>query len=142
MKKLSLTIIALLLFAGVRAQETIKADSAIVGLKTFLLMRTLPIASVVESNVQGTVVVSFKIDDNHSMTEVQVVESLSPAFDAEVLREFKSFHQPILLTPAKYTAGVGLLINHGNTKGSIPPVDKSLYQNYLFDVIITANRIN
>lgn len=105
-------------------------------------MRTLPIASAVESNSQGMVVIGFKIDDDHSITEVQVIKSLTPAFDVEVLREFKSYHQPILLAPSKYTAGVGLLINHRDTKGTMPPVDKSVYQNYLFDVIITADRRN
>ena len=142
MKTLYVTIFALFLFDGAYAQETIKADSATVGLKAFLLMRTLPIASAVESNSQGMVVIGFKIDDDHSITEVQVIKSLTPAFDAEVLREFKSYHQPILLAPSKYTAGVGLLINHGDTKGTMPPVDKSVYQNYLFDVIITADRRN
>ena len=64
MKKLLLTIIALLFFAGVQAQETIKTDSSVVSLKKYLTNNIHPPAVAVENHIQGTVVVSFKVDDN------------------------------------------------------------------------------
>jgi len=140
MKTLYITIITLFLFTGAYAQETAKVDSAsVVKLKTFLSGHILPVAVSVENNVQGVTIVGFKIDENKNITDVHVVKSLSPEFDAEVLREFQKYHQTILLPPSEYIAGVWLMIDNKKPKQPITPVDKSLYPNYLFDVTVNVH---
>ncbi|MGN6177785.1 MAG: energy transducer TonB [Mucilaginibacter sp.] len=137
------TIIALLLFTGAYAQENIKIDTAAaIQLKAFLQRRVLPIAVAVENNMQGTTVVSFKIDSGQNITDVHVLRSLCPEFDAEVLREFKMYNKTIPLTPAVYTAGVGLVIENKKPSKKYQPLDISLYQNYLFGVNVIVNSDN
>ena len=141
MQTLCLTIITLLLIGKAYSQQTASPDSAAVAdLKGFLGRNVRPIASTVENNIQGTVVVSFKIDDNKNVTGVQVVKSLTREFEAEVLRVFQAYHQSILLPPAGYTAGVNLDIESRKTKIKPAPIDKSLYKNFLFEVTIITER--
>jgi len=143
MKALCSTIIALFLFTGVYAQEAAKDDSVgVAKLEIFLGNNVRPMAVAVENNVQGTVVVGFKIDSNRNIEGVWIIKSLVREQDLEVLRVFRMYHQPLALPPGEYSAGVGLLVNHPKSKGAVPPVDKSLYKNYLFDYIITADRRN
>jgi len=142
MKTLHLTIIALLFFAGVRAQETTKADSSVISLKKYLTNNVhLPTAAI-ENHVQGTVVVSFKVDDNKNITEAHVVKSLSKECDTEVLRVFKEYHKALSLSPAEYTAGVSFLIQNRNDERKIMTVNQSPYQNFLFDINVIAHVSN
>jgi len=140
MKTIFITVIALFLFNASYAQDTTKTDSAVADFKTYLTKKVLPVAIAVEKNEQGTVVVSFKIDDNKNITHVQVVRSCSREFDAEVLRKINAYNKPISLPPAKYTIGVALVIYYANSKTSIHPVNRSYYQNYLFDSVVTVYR--
>jgi len=139
MKKLHLTIIALIFFAGVRAQEATKADSSVVTLKNYLSKHVRLPAVAVENHVQGTVVVSFKVDDNKNITEAHIVKSLSKECDAEVLRVFKDYHQVLALSPAEYTAGVSFVIQNGKSGRKIMTINQSPYQNFLFDINIISN---
>lgn len=138
MKALCLTVITLLTFIASHAQDTTKTDPAVAGLEKFLLYNIRPVAIAVENNVQGVTVVSFKIDSNKSITDVHVVKSLSREFDAEVLRVFHEYHQSISLPPAEYTVGVWLLLEKRKSKTPMEPFDKSLYQNFLFEINITV----
>ena len=142
MKKLHLTIIALLFFAGVRAQETTKADSSVVSLKKYLTKNVHLPAAAVENHVQGTVVVSFKVDDNKNITEAHVVKSLSKECDAEVLRVFKEYHKALSLSSAEYTAGVSFVIQSRKSGRQIMTVNQSPYQNFLFDINVIAQASN
>jgi len=138
MKKLHLTIIALLFFAGVRAQETTKADSAVVSLKKYLTNNVRPPVVAIENHVQGTVVVSFKVDDNKNITDVHVVKSLSKECDAEVLRVFNKYNLPLSLSPAEYSAGVSFVIQNRNSGRKIMTINQSPYQNFLFDINVVS----
>ena len=139
MKKLHLTIIALLFFAGVRAQEATKADSSVISLKNYLSKNVHPPAVAMENHVQGTVVVSFKVDDSKTITEVHVIKSLSKECDAEVLRVFKGYHQAMSLSAAEYTAGISFVIENGKSGRKIMTINQSPYQNFLFDINIISN---
>jgi TonB family protein len=139
MKTLCLTIIVLLFFARVHAQETASADSAVIGLKTYLAKNVRPPAIAMENHVQGTVIINFKIDDNKNITDFHVVKSLSRECDAEVLRIFQAYHKPISLPPAEYTSGITFLIESGKRKGKVGLFDKSLYQNFLFELNVISN---
>ena len=142
MKTLHLTIIALLFFAGVHAQETTKADSSIITLKNYLSKNVHPPAVALENHVQGTVVVSFKVDDSKTITEAHVVKSLSKECDAEVLRVFKGYHQALSLSPADYTAGVSFVIQNGKRERKIMTINQGPYQNFLFDINVIAHISN
>jgi TonB family protein len=139
MKRLYLTIIALLFFAGAHAQETAKSDSLVASLKIYLEKNLRPPAVAIENNVQGTVVIGFKIDDNKNITDIQVVKSLSRECDAEALRVFRGYRQPIPLSSAEYTAGITFLIENGKRKKKVIALDKSAYQNFLFEVNVISN---
>jgi len=93
----------------------------------------------IENHIQGTVVVSFKVDDSKNITGVHVVKSLSRECDAEVLRVFNKYHQPLSLTQADYSAGVSFVIQNGKSGKKIMTVNQSPYQNFLFDINIVAN---
>jgi TonB family protein len=136
MKTLSLTIIVLLFFVKAHSQETASTDSAIVNLKTFFKRQAHPPAVAVENNVQGTVVISFKIDDDKNITDIHVEKSLSSECDKEALRVFYAYHQPISLPPAEYTVGVTFLMVNKKGLSVTPPFDKSPYKNFLFEVEI------
>ena len=125
MKTLGLTIIALLFFANAYSQETANSDSAIVNLKTFFERQAHPPAVAVENNVQGTVVISFKVGDNKNITDIQIVKSLSPECDKEAFRVLHAYHQPISLPPAEYTAGVTFLMLNKKGVSDAAPFDKS-----------------
>jgi len=142
MKTLHLTIIALLFFAGAHAQETTKADTSVVTLKNYLSKHVRLPAVAVENHVQGTVVVSFKVDDNKNITEAHIVKSLSKECDAEVLRVFKEYHQALSLSPAEYTAGVSFVIQNGRSGPRIMTINQSPYQNFLFDINVIAHISN
>jgi TonB family protein len=142
MKTLHLTIIALLFFAGANAQEIAKTDSAVVSLKNYLSKNVHPPAVAMENHVEGTVVVSFKVDDNKNIAEVRVVKSLSKECDAEVLRVFKGYHRALSLSPAEYTAGVSFVIQNGKSGRKILTINQSPYQNFLFDINVIAHVSN
>jgi TonB family protein len=139
MKTLHLTIIALLFFSGAHAQEATKADSSVVSLKNYLSKNVHPPAVAMENHVQGTVVVSFKVDDSKTITEVHVIKSLSKECDAEVLRVFKGYHQALSLSPAEYTAGISFVIQNGKSGRKIMTINQSPYQNFLFDINVVSN---
>ena len=141
MKKLHLTIIVLLFFIGARAQEATKGDSSIINLKNYLSKNVRPPAAALENHVQGTVVVSFKVD-NKNITEVKVVKSLSRECDAEVLRVFREYHQALSLSPAEYSAGVSFVIENRKSGRKIMTVNQGPYQNFLFDINIVSNLPN
>jgi Gram-negative bacterial TonB protein C-terminal len=138
MKTTCLTIITLLFLAKAYAQETVKMDSTVAALQTYLLKRTLPPAVMVENHVQGTVVVGFKIDDNKNITDLYIVKSFARECDASVLRTMSSYAQTLSLPTADYTAGIHFLIEDSQHKIKTVPFDKSIYQNYLFDVDIRS----
>jgi len=134
MKTLHLTIITLLFFAGAYAQEATKADSSVVSLKNYLSKNVHPPAVAMENHVQGTVVVSFKVDDNKNVSDVRVVKSLRRECDAEVLHAFKAYHKALSLSPAEYTAGVSFVIQDGKSERKIMTINQGPYQNFLFDL--------
>ena len=139
MKTLHLTIVALLFFAGAHAQEATKTDSSVVTFKNYLSKHVHPPAVAMENHVQGTVVVSFKVDDSKTITEVHVIKSLSKECDAEVLRVFKGYHQALALSPAEYTAGVSFVIQNEKSGRQIMTINQSPYQNFLFDINVVSN---
>jgi TonB family protein len=138
MKKLLLIIIALFFFAGARAQVTTKTDSAVVSLKSYLTSNVRPPVVVIEDHVEGTVVVSFKVDDNKNIMDVRVVKSLNRECDAEVLRAFKGYHNALSLSPAEYTAGISFVIQDGKSGRKIMTVNQGPYQNFLFHLNVVS----
>ena len=134
MKKLLLTIIALLFFVGARAQVMTKTDSVVVNLKKYLTSHVLPPAVVIEDHIEGTVVVSFKVDESKTITDLRVVKSLNKQCDAEVLRAFRSYHEALSLSPAGYTAGVSFVIQDGKSERKTVTLNQSIYENFLFDL--------
>jgi len=136
MKTLSLAIIALLFFAKAYSQEPISADSTAVKLRNFFERNTHPPAVAVEDHVQGTVVIGFKVNEDRSITDIQVLKSLNPACDKEALRVFHDYRQPISLAPAEYTAGVSFLRLNKKGISDAAPFDKSPYKNFLFEASI------
>ena len=138
MKPLFLTIIALLFFVKAQSQEAAKTDSTVVALKTYLERKTRPSAPAVEDRIQGTVVIGFKIDDNKNIADLHIVKSFTKDCDGVVLDVMGRYRQPLSLPAAEYTLGVHFLIEGGRRKITTVPFDKSIYQNYLFDVDIKS----
>ncbi len=138
MKVTCLTIMTLLFLAKTYAQETVKMDSTVGVLQNYLLKNTLPPAVMVENHVQGTVVIGFKIDGNKNITDLHIVKSFTKDCDVSVLRAMSRYAQTLSLPSADYTAGIHFSIEDSKHKIKTVPFDKSIYQNYLFDVDIRS----
>lgn len=142
MKTLSLTIVAILFITKVYAQSANVDSATVVNLRRFFSRNIRYPAIARENDLQGTVVVTFRIDSNQKISDIKIIKSLSPECDADVLRVFLAYRQPLPLSPAEYTAGITFLIEGENHKNKIVPFDKSLYRNFLFEGSIIMVREN
>jgi TonB family protein len=136
MKALYLTIITLLFFVKAHSQDVVKADPTVEALRIHLAKNIHPSAIALENGVQGRVIITFKIDDNKKISDINIAESLTKECDAEVLRVIKGYTKAVLLPNGVYTIGVQFLIKNRKKSGGDIPLDKSLYQNFLFDISV------
>jgi hypothetical protein len=139
MKTGYLTIIALLSFVKGYSQQIAKADSSVLALKTYLQRRTLPSAEMREQNIQGLVIMGFKIDSNKKMTDLHFLKSSTEQYNSNVTNVLTSYTKEVLLPPAEYSIAFEFLLLFGKTKKVTIPFDKSLYPNFLFEVDIIYN---
>ena len=136
MKAIYLTITALLIFFSAQSQETIKTDSTVAALKTYLARHIRPSAIMMEKNIQGRSIIGFKIDDDKKISYIHFLKPLTNEYDNEVSRVLKLYPQDMLLPPAEYSISVQFLIEKRKYKSA--PFDKSIYQNFLFDLDIVS----
>ena len=145
MRSIYLTVIALLFFVSVYSQEAKKADStkansSVLALKKYLDMRTLPSAVMREQDIQGLVIVGFKIDSNKKITDIQFLKSSTKEYNGRVTRVLTEYTKDVLLPPDEYSIAFEFLLLHGKPEIKTIPFDKSIYQNFLFEVdVIYSN---
>jgi hypothetical protein len=137
MKAIYLTITALLIFTSAHSQETSKNDSTVAALKTYLVKYIRPSPIMMEKHIQGRSVIAFKIGADKKITGIHFLKPLTNEYDDEVARVLKLYPQDLLLPPAEYSISVQFLIE--NRKYKSAPFDKSVYQNFLFDLDIVSN---
>ena len=134
MKTLFLAIFAFIFFTQAKAQEMTKVDSTIAILTNYLQKNTYYPAMSKENGVQGTVVISFKVD-NLNITDLHIVKSLDPYCNGAVLKVFRRINQ-IVLPSAEYTVGFTFVMQGEDEEPKIKRIDTSPYKNFLFDVDI------
>ena len=137
MKAIYLTITALLIFFSAQSQETIKTDSTVAALKTYLAKHIRPSPIMMEKHIQGRSIIAFKIDDDKKISDIHFLKPLTTEYDNEVSRVLKLYPEDMLLPSAEYSISVQFLIENRKYKGA--PFDKSVYQNFLFDLDIVSN---
>ena len=137
MKAIYLLIMTVLFSVKMYAQAATKADSSILALKAYCERQTRPSALMREENVQGVLILGFKVDSNKKISDIHFLKPLTIQYDSEAIRVLRSYTKDMSLPPADYSIAVEFLITDGRKPKPIP-FDKSLYPNFLFEADIIA----
>ncbi|HEY4195970.1 MAG TPA: energy transducer TonB [Mucilaginibacter sp.] len=136
--KIISVILALVLF-GVKAHARIpiQTDSAITVLKAYMATTRYP-AVAAENDVQGQMIITVTINKYNKIGVIEIVKPLSPECDSSVVQTLRKYSGEITLPAAKYTIGLHfVLVEAGKSEGKITPFDKSLSDDFLFELSIT-----
>jgi len=135
-------IIAILLFCmtGYSQFAVSKKDSTINAFKDYLLKKTRYPAVARENDMEGDMVVCFKLGKDKKISEVKIVKGLSPECDSGTLRLIRKFPGTLQLPSKEYTIGLHYIIRKEDGKPDtlIAPFDKKLYKRFLFEADIIA----
>ena|ERR1700749_3503625 len=138
MKKLTFIIASLLFSTACYAQSLNGADSTVQNLKKYLIKNIRYPAVARENNVQGTLVLTVKINADKKIENIEFLRHLSIELDSEVVKKVRYYNKTIALPEAKYTIGFKFFIQDDDGDNKIKPIDGKKYSNYLFDIDIVG----
>jgi hypothetical protein len=139
MKELNI-ILAILLFSTVGYSQSAitKSDSTIEAFKYYLIRNTRYPAVAAENDVQGDMVIGFKLGKDEKISEVKIVKSLSKECDSAALLSIRKYPGMLLLPSKVYTIGLHYFIIEGETIHTAPvPFNSKLYKHFLLETNIT-----
>jgi predicted RND superfamily exporter protein len=138
MKNLYLIIAVLLFCVSGYAQSSISIkDSTIDAFKSYLHKNTRYPAVARENNVQGTAVITIKINAGQKIDSITFARHLTVEIDSEIIQKVRSYNGIINLPKGRYTFGYEFIMQDGDDEEiKIKPINASRYNNYLFDVDI------
>jgi len=133
-------IIAVLFFCikGYSQSAISKRDSTVNAFKYYLLKKTRYPAVARENDVEGDMVICFKLGKDKKISEVKIVKALSPECDSGTLRLIRKFPGTLQLPSKEYTVGLHYRIHNGDEPHYAPivPFDQKLYKRFLFEADI------
>ena len=83
----------------------------------------------------GLVLVRFNLNSDHNITDPSIIQSGGSAFDAEVLRILKAFHNPIDDKPGFYTLLVSFNISD-NVRHVLPPAPDDKQGTFAGEIMV------
>src|ERR1700754_3566396 len=136
MKTLTFIIAAFLFSTKCYAQSLNGADSTVQNFKKYLIKNIRYPAIARENNVQGTLVLTVKLNADKKIENIEFLRHLSVELDSEVIKKVRYYNKTIALPEAKYTIGFNFFIQDVDGDDKIKPIDSNKYINYLFDIDI------
>jgi len=128
----------LLLLVGLKgySQDVINvADTSILSFKTYLEKNIRYPAIAAENDVKGQMLITFKLNNDKKITDVQFVIPLMAECDSAVIKAIRKYSQTLLLPPDEYTIGLHYILSvEGKPDSPVIPFDKKLYRNFLFEI--------
>jgi hypothetical protein len=139
MKTLTFIIAVFLFSTACHAQNLADTDSTVQNFKKYLIKNIRYPAISRENNVQGTLVLTVKINADKKIENIEFLRHLAVELDSEVIKKVRYYNKTIALPEAKYTIGFKFFIqDDDNGVDKIKPIDSTKYSNYLFDIDIVG----
>src|ERR1700749_3650670 len=126
MKFIPITLVSLLFCLSVKAQSSAIADSIVKSLKIYLSKNIRYPAVAAENEIQGQLIVSFRLNNESRIDEVQVIKPLFAACDSAVIQALRKYPEKMGIVPDTYTFGVQFILEQqGRPAAKVIPFDKS-----------------
>jgi TonB family protein len=139
MKTLTFIVAAFLFSTACQAQNLAVPDSTVQNFKKYLIKNIRYPAVARENNIQGTLVLTVKINADKKIEDIEFLRHLSVELDSEVIKKVRYYSKTIALPEEKYTIGFKFFIqDDDNGADKIKPIDSNKYSNYLFDIDIVG----
>jgi len=137
MKALTLILTSLLFSTISHAQSFNSTDSTVLNFKKYLSKSVRYVAVARENGVQGTLALTFKINADKRIQDIELLCHLSAEQDSEVVKKVGNYNKAVALPEAKYTIVLRFFIQGDDEKNNQPePIDSSKYNNFLFNIDI------
>lgn len=82
--------------------------------------------NAVNKQIGGTVAVSFKVDDNSTISNITIAQSGGNDFDAAVVRSIQSYRQPVDFKAGNYTVGIKFIPLKNIQKVKVPAISTEI----------------
>lgn len=138
MKTLTYIIAAFLFSTAGHAQSFNSTDSTVQNFKKYLTKNIRYLAVARENNVQGTLVLTVKINADKKIESIKFLRHIMVELDSEVIKKVRCYDKTIALPEGKYTIGFNFFIQDEDGDNKIKPIDSNKYNNYLFDIPIVG----
>lgn len=123
-------------------QVPIKTNPTVDSLKSYLSKNIKYPAIEVKNYTQGSMIISFQLNENKRISDVHFVRHLTSECDSEVLKVIKNYSHVLSLPSDKYTISfLFLLLDDGKPDSEITPFNGDLYKNFLFELKIEEESI-
>lgn len=130
----------LLIPLAVHAQSQIARDSIVRELNAYLPNNIHYSESDNKANVEGTAAVTIEINTEQIIENIKVKRHLSDDFDKQLVVAVQSYSKRLPLTPGTYTIVLlSYLLEDGKPDSPVISVDPSRYQNFLLEIVVTAD---
>ena len=139
MKALYLAISVLLFCTkGYSQSAIVKGDSTVDAFKYYLIRHTRYPIIALENDVQGDMMIEFKLGNDEKISDARIVKSLSRECDSMALLSIRKYAGILQLPSKEYAIGLHYFVIQGETIHSDPvPFNPNLYKNFLFETNIT-----
>lgn len=109
-------------------------DSTILSFKNYLQKNIKYPAVAAENEVKGQMLITFKLNSDNKITDVQFVIPLMKECDSAVMTAIRKYHKVLSLPTGKYTIGLHYILSEeGKPDSQVIPFDKKRYKNFLFE---------
>lgn len=117
-------------------------SSSLAELREHMLKNVHYPADARSNRVTGNVIAGFKINNDHKITDVKIINGIGNGCDDEILRALKSYNGPLSMGAGDYVFATSFYIINENGKDqyAAKPIDEGLFSksNFLGDLAVAT----